>query len=136
MQQEWMGGATREDGQVPLDGFLRMMHAMKMHGALLHLGTLAPAHQCTRAPLHPGTFEGSCIPGMKSGSNQLHAMADPLCLLHYPMVTKRYWWSIVMLVRPTIIAAMYNARDRGSGLIQVPPATAHSARTAVTAANR
>jgi hypothetical protein len=58
---------------------------------------------------------------MKSGSNQLHAMADPLCLLHYPMVTKRYWWSIVMLVRPTIIAAMYNARDRGSGLIQVPP---------------
>ena len=32
MQQEWMGGATREDGQIPLDGFLRMMEAMKIHG--------------------------------------------------------------------------------------------------------
>jgi hypothetical protein len=29
-----------------------------------------------------------------------------------------YWWSIVMLLRPIPIAIAYNARNRGSGLIQ------------------
>ena len=45
-------------------------------------------------------------------------MTDPLCLLYYPMRRKCYWWSIVMLLRPTVIAVTYNARNRGTGLIQ------------------
>jgi hypothetical protein len=28
---------------------------------------------------------------------------------------KHYWWSIVMLLRPTVIAVVVNARDRGTG---------------------
>ena len=42
---------------------------------------------------------------------------DPLCLLYYPMRRECYWWSIVMLLRPTPIALAYIARDRGTGLL-------------------
>ena len=38
------------------------------------------------------------------GLRHRHALADPLCLMYYPMRRKRYWWSIVMLLRPTPIA--------------------------------
>ena len=53
------------------------------------------------------------------GNTQKHAMTDPLCLLYYPMRRKCYWWSIVMLLRPSGIAIIYTARNRGTGLIQV-----------------
>jgi hypothetical protein len=52
-----------------------------------------------------------------SGNTQLHAMRHPLCLLYYPMRRGCYWWSIVMLLRPTVIAIAYEARNRGSGLV-------------------
>jgi hypothetical protein len=45
-------------------------------------------------------------------------MEDPLCLLYYPMRRECYWWSIVMLLRPTVIAITFNSRNRGTGLIQ------------------
>lgn len=45
-------------------------------------------------------------------------MVDPLCLLYYPFNRECYWWSIVLLLRPTVIAITFNARNRGTGLIQ------------------
>jgi hypothetical protein len=38
------------------------------------------------------------------GLRHRHALADPLCLMYYPMRRKRDWWSIVLLLRPTPIA--------------------------------
>jgi hypothetical protein len=54
---------------------------------------------------------------VESGNTQLHAMNDPLCLMYYPMRRECYWWSIIMLIRPTVIAMAFNARSRGTGMI-------------------
>ena len=42
-------------------------------------------------------------------------MTDPLSVLYYPFKADCYWWSIILLVRPTVIAVCYNARDRDTG---------------------
>jgi hypothetical protein len=39
-------------------------------------------------------------------------------MLYYPFTPDNYWWSIVLLLRPTVIAVTFNARNRGTGLIQ------------------
>jgi hypothetical protein len=60
------------------------------------------------------------------GNIQQHAMNDPLCLLYYPMRSKCYWWSIVMLLRPTVIAIAYNARNRDTGALPTAIPALHS----------
>ena len=37
--------------------------------------------------------------------------------MYYPMRRDCYWWSIVLLLRPTVIAFAYEARNRGTGVI-------------------
>ena len=42
-------------------------------------------------------------------------MTNPLSMLYYPFKPECYWWSIVLLLRPTVIALFYNARNRETG---------------------
>ena len=55
----------------------------------------------------------------------MHAVTDPLSMLYYPFRAECYWWSIVLLLRPTVIALSYNARNRQTGVQQ--PRTSPSA---------
>ena len=48
--------------------------------------------------------------------NARHAVTDPLSMLYYPFRAERYWWSIVLLLRPTVIALLFNARNRETGV--------------------
>ena len=43
-------------------------------------------------------------------------MTDPLSMLYYPFRAECYWWSIVLLLRPTVIALLFNARNRETGV--------------------
>jgi hypothetical protein len=36
-------------------------------------------------------------------------------MMYYPFDNDCYWWSIMLLVRPTVIALCYNARSRDTG---------------------
>ena len=45
-----------------------------------------------------------------------YAARDYLSVIYYPLRRQKYWWAAVWIVRPTVIATVYNARDRGSGV--------------------
>jgi hypothetical protein len=49
--------------------------------------------------------------------DQQHAVTDALSMLYYPFKAECYWWSILLLLRPTVIAIAYNARNRESGIV-------------------
>ena len=45
-----------------------------------------------------------------------YAARDFLSVIYYPLRRQRYWWAVVWIVRPTAIATVYNARNRGTGV--------------------
>ena len=45
------------------------------------------------------------------------ALTHFICFLWYPFKTEKYWWCAMLLMRPTVIAFFYNARDRGTSLV-------------------
>ena len=55
-----------------------------------------------------------------------HAVTDPLSMLYYPFRPECYWWSIVLLLRPTVIAIAYNARNRDTGALPTAIPALHS----------
>jgi hypothetical protein len=51
-----------------------------------------------------------------------YAVTDALSMLYYPFKPECYWWSIVLLARPTVIAICYNARNHDTG-VRITPAS-------------
>jgi hypothetical protein len=121
----WMGLTADED--VSLDSFIRMLERLKKQ-----LKTSVHDQECVTPcdllfeSLHQSTivpFNWSRRATMQTDYRVdvvfcRHAVTDPLSMLYYPFTAECYWWSIVLLLRPTVIAIIFNARNRGTGLIQ------------------
>jgi Ca2+-binding EF-hand superfamily protein len=51
-------------------------------------------------------------PSWKSSHSPEFAALDAFSFLYYPLRRERYWWAIVWIFRPALIAIVYSARDR------------------------
>jgi Ca2+-binding EF-hand superfamily protein len=45
-----------------------------------------------------------------------YAARDYMSIVYYPLRRQTFWWGIVWLLRPTLIAVFYNGRDPSSGV--------------------
>jgi hypothetical protein len=132
----WLGLSVDED--VSLDSFIQMLERLKRQ-----LKTSVHDQECATALLpvtngcHSITARRKRLPAVRLRTHgrvadrregaARHAVTDPLSMLYYPFRAECYWWSIVLLLRPAVIALSYNARNRQTGVQHPQPRTSPSA---------